>query len=87
MTDSIAKFKRKLRVYLGKGTVKAKAKAKNRKEEDKRQSRLRTKYPQMYEPGKTQGTRSVMDAVRKMDPSSVSKVGRSRTRVLKKKYK
>lgn len=86
MANPIKKLKRGIRKLLGKGSVKAIAKAKSSEEETERQKRLRVKYPQMYKPGGLAGTKGIMSKVRRMDPSSVSGVGKSRTRVLKKKY-
>jgi len=81
MADRIAKLKWKIKKMLGR-TASASA-----DEKTEVQKRLRVKYPQMYEAGTGKGTRSIMDAVRVADPSSAKAVGKSRTQVLKKKYR
>ena len=83
MAYSISKLKRGISKLL---TGKKKVVKASVGEKKKVTKQLKAKYPQMYKSDDSPGTKSIMDRVRKMDPSSVSGVGKSRTRVLKKKY-
>ena len=84
MSTQIQILKYRVNRLLGKH--KGRGKPKNEAEREKLKRRMTTKYPQMYRKGSLSGTKSIMAGVRRMDPSSMKGVGKSRTAVLKKKY-